>query len=240
MNTAVFWIVAPYSLVEVYRRFRVSCCLHHEGDETSVNFYQFTRGNMSHVRYPHNCRREIQKSNSTWFNVVPVHNQAPRHEDVGVSLCIIKHYAKRHILNVSRRQMGVSCQFVVLCMCSWRWRQYRSLKRRKTSTNLHGAATQKTAIFVCRFFVCSSKPEACTQQHEAWYTCVCVCVCVSRHAGTAVSLQLSLCRSTSFWFITTANISVLQLAAHLNLLFSHSSLLSSFQYCSFPIVLVRV
>jgi hypothetical protein len=26
---AVFWVVAPYSLVEVYQRFRGPCCLHH-------------------------------------------------------------------------------------------------------------------------------------------------------------------------------------------------------------------
>jgi hypothetical protein len=33
MKMAVFWVVAPCSLVEVYRRFRGSCCLHHQGDE---------------------------------------------------------------------------------------------------------------------------------------------------------------------------------------------------------------
>jgi hypothetical protein len=27
---AVFWVVAPCSLVEVYRRFRGPCCLHHQ------------------------------------------------------------------------------------------------------------------------------------------------------------------------------------------------------------------
>jgi hypothetical protein len=30
---AVFWVVAPCSLVEVYERFRGPCCLHHQGDE---------------------------------------------------------------------------------------------------------------------------------------------------------------------------------------------------------------
>jgi hypothetical protein len=29
---AVFWLVAPFSLVEVYRRFRGACSLHHKGD----------------------------------------------------------------------------------------------------------------------------------------------------------------------------------------------------------------
>jgi hypothetical protein len=29
---AVFWVVAPYSLVEVYQRFRGPCCFRHQGD----------------------------------------------------------------------------------------------------------------------------------------------------------------------------------------------------------------
>jgi hypothetical protein len=29
---AVFWVVAPCSLVEVYQRFGGPCCLHHQGD----------------------------------------------------------------------------------------------------------------------------------------------------------------------------------------------------------------
>jgi hypothetical protein len=32
MMMAVFRVVAPCSLVEVYRRFRGTCCLHHQGD----------------------------------------------------------------------------------------------------------------------------------------------------------------------------------------------------------------
>jgi hypothetical protein len=46
---AVFWVVAPCSLVEVYQRFRGPCCLHRQGDEAArtsgplVNFYQTTR-----------------------------------------------------------------------------------------------------------------------------------------------------------------------------------------------------
>jgi hypothetical protein len=31
---AVFWVVAPCSLVEVYQRFRGPCCLHHHGATT--------------------------------------------------------------------------------------------------------------------------------------------------------------------------------------------------------------
>jgi hypothetical protein len=45
MKMAVFWVVAPCSLVEIYQHFRGPCCLHHQGDrsETLVNFYQTTR-----------------------------------------------------------------------------------------------------------------------------------------------------------------------------------------------------
>jgi hypothetical protein len=35
MNMAVFWDVAPCSLVEVYRRFGDDCYLHHQDDEIS-------------------------------------------------------------------------------------------------------------------------------------------------------------------------------------------------------------
>jgi hypothetical protein len=49
MKVAVFWTVAPYSLGEVYRRFRGTCCLivlmmeAVSTSETSLNFYQTTR-----------------------------------------------------------------------------------------------------------------------------------------------------------------------------------------------------
>jgi hypothetical protein len=36
LKIAVFWVVAPCSLVEVYQRFRGPCCLHHQGDEELV------------------------------------------------------------------------------------------------------------------------------------------------------------------------------------------------------------
>jgi hypothetical protein len=32
MKMAVFWVVAPCNLVNIYRRFRGACCLNHEGD----------------------------------------------------------------------------------------------------------------------------------------------------------------------------------------------------------------
>jgi hypothetical protein len=45
MKVDVFWVVASCSMVEVYQRFRGACYLHHQGDETSVNFCQTTRPN---------------------------------------------------------------------------------------------------------------------------------------------------------------------------------------------------
>jgi hypothetical protein len=32
LKKAVFWVVAPCSLLKVYQRFRGPCCLHHPGD----------------------------------------------------------------------------------------------------------------------------------------------------------------------------------------------------------------
>jgi hypothetical protein len=31
LKVAVFWVVEPCSVVEVYRRFGRTCCLHHQG-----------------------------------------------------------------------------------------------------------------------------------------------------------------------------------------------------------------
>jgi hypothetical protein len=33
LRMAVFWVMAQCSLVDVYRRFRDTCCLHHQGDD---------------------------------------------------------------------------------------------------------------------------------------------------------------------------------------------------------------
>jgi hypothetical protein len=79
MNIAIFWAVAPCYLVEVYRRFRGACCLHHPGDrsgiialmmeaantsETSVNFYQTAWRNDTEDSHVHTRRRENLKSHS--------------------------------------------------------------------------------------------------------------------------------------------------------------------------------
>jgi hypothetical protein len=42
MKMAVFWVVAPWSLVEVYQRFRGPCCLHHQGDEVATRLHGAT------------------------------------------------------------------------------------------------------------------------------------------------------------------------------------------------------
>jgi hypothetical protein len=49
---AVFWVVAPCSLVEFYQRFRGPCCLHHQGDEYSHlrNFNFVEPGQLSQHR----------------------------------------------------------------------------------------------------------------------------------------------------------------------------------------------
>jgi hypothetical protein len=39
---AVFWVVAPCSLVEVYRRSRGACCLHHYGDRPCTGLHGAT------------------------------------------------------------------------------------------------------------------------------------------------------------------------------------------------------
>jgi hypothetical protein len=43
MKMAVFWVVAPCSLAEVYRRFRAMMIEAARTSETLVNFYQNTR-----------------------------------------------------------------------------------------------------------------------------------------------------------------------------------------------------
>jgi hypothetical protein len=38
MEMAVFWVVAPCSLVEAYRLFRGACCLHHQGNRPTRRY----------------------------------------------------------------------------------------------------------------------------------------------------------------------------------------------------------
>jgi hypothetical protein len=62
---AVFSVVAPCSLVEIYRRCRVLIALMMEvtsTSETSVNFYQTTRRNKAEDSHLHTRRCENLKS----------------------------------------------------------------------------------------------------------------------------------------------------------------------------------
>jgi hypothetical protein len=79
---AVFWDVAPCSLVEVYQRLRGVCCLHHQGDEmmeaistseTLVNFYQTTRRYIPEDSHLHTHRHGYERYGIDWWkNVVSV------------------------------------------------------------------------------------------------------------------------------------------------------------------------
>jgi hypothetical protein len=52
MKMTVFWDIAPCNLLEVYRRFRSFCCLHHQGDESqrTVIFMKTLVRNLSGKR----------------------------------------------------------------------------------------------------------------------------------------------------------------------------------------------
>jgi hypothetical protein len=76
MTMTVFWVVEPCSLVEIYRPFTGTCCLHHQGfmmmeatssSEPSDNFNQTTRLNNPEDSYLHTGRtgrRENLKSHN--------------------------------------------------------------------------------------------------------------------------------------------------------------------------------
>jgi hypothetical protein len=42
MKMAVFWVVVPCSLVEVYQRFRGPCCLHHQDDPEDSHLQEYS------------------------------------------------------------------------------------------------------------------------------------------------------------------------------------------------------
>jgi hypothetical protein len=62
MKMAVFWVVAPCSLVDINRCFRGACCFHHQSDKTSINIYQTTRRNKPEDSSLHTRRLENLKS----------------------------------------------------------------------------------------------------------------------------------------------------------------------------------
>jgi hypothetical protein len=57
VKMTVFCVIALYSLAEIYRRSRCACCLHNQGDKTSVNFYQSTRCYNPQDSHLHTWRR---------------------------------------------------------------------------------------------------------------------------------------------------------------------------------------
>jgi hypothetical protein len=91
---AVFWVVAPCSLAEVYRRFRGGCCLYQFTDvsevlaasiivlmieaartsETYVKFFKTTRRNNPEDGHLHNRRCENLKSHVTNFVTTYFHH----------------------------------------------------------------------------------------------------------------------------------------------------------------------
>jgi hypothetical protein len=70
ISIAIFWIAAPCSLAEVYRRIRGACALialmmeAARTSETSVNFYQTARRNNPEDSCLHTRRRENLKSHN--------------------------------------------------------------------------------------------------------------------------------------------------------------------------------
>jgi hypothetical protein len=72
MNMIIFWPVMPYSLMDMYGRFRGTCCLLYYPQvllETSVHIYQTTRGHLPVHRCLRSHRNEKSKchiSVKTW------------------------------------------------------------------------------------------------------------------------------------------------------------------------------
>jgi hypothetical protein len=81
MKMAVFEVVVPCSLVEVYRRFRGTCCLHRVAlitdavsiSKTSIKFYQIARRNN-----PEDSHLQMGFYLGLFFNVVKISNEIRR------------------------------------------------------------------------------------------------------------------------------------------------------------------
>jgi hypothetical protein len=64
-----FWVVAPCSLVEVYRRFRDACCLHLQGKHKfrgrgNVSGYYFSTHAAFCSQMAHCANRRVENSNA--------------------------------------------------------------------------------------------------------------------------------------------------------------------------------
>jgi hypothetical protein len=74
MKMAVFWVVAPCSLVEVYQHFRGPCCLHHQGNDsdddslhfkTSTQLHTFTFPTPVHLQFNTSISSSPQKQQTS-------------------------------------------------------------------------------------------------------------------------------------------------------------------------------
>jgi hypothetical protein len=63
MKMAVFWVVMLCSLVEVYQRFRRTCCLHHQGDESeTTRHYNPEDSHLHELSCLQQCKEHAAKS----------------------------------------------------------------------------------------------------------------------------------------------------------------------------------
>jgi hypothetical protein len=75
MKMAVFWNVVPYSLVEVCRRFRGICCLHHQGrpDDGSCKYLSYCVVILSNFPYFVTYLHTLESSCSNIFFLIEKH-----------------------------------------------------------------------------------------------------------------------------------------------------------------------
>jgi hypothetical protein len=70
LKMAVFWDIAPYSLVEVHRRFICACCLHHQDDALmEAASTSETKVNIPKDFHLHTRSRENLKSHIPTFSL---------------------------------------------------------------------------------------------------------------------------------------------------------------------------
>jgi hypothetical protein len=63
----IFCVIVPCNLIDVYYHFAGIYCLHHQGDETLVNFYQATQHYNPADCHLHTHRCDYLKSYTTWL-----------------------------------------------------------------------------------------------------------------------------------------------------------------------------
>jgi hypothetical protein len=92
MKMAVFWVVAPCSLEEVYRRFRGACCLHQQGDDGGYNLLDHRmNGNILEELYMGRIENKLAQFKQNWLNSVRyMRDQTPK----TISCLLARRYAK--------------------------------------------------------------------------------------------------------------------------------------------------